>query len=185
MHIEIEAKLKVDSLDAVAARVAQSGATFVREQTETDTYFDDAQGNLKKADKAFRLRCVQSPEGEKLLLTFKGPKAQGHFKRRQEVEVEVCGRDAAEELLIGLGYEKAVRFQKFRRIWQMGDCLVCLDHLPVIGDFVEIEGPDDKQIAEVQQKLGLAELKHIPHSYSSLMRKELRRLGRTDKDIPL
>jgi hypothetical protein len=40
---------------------------------------------------------------------------------------------------------------------------------------VEIEGPDDRSIADIQRSLGLADLPHIPESYAALMIEKLRR----------
>jgi len=52
------------------------------------------------------------------------------------------------------------------------DCEVALDQLPLIGDFVEIEGPDEAKIATVQKSLGLTDLPHITESYASLVAKK-------------
>ena len=65
---------------------------------------------------------------------------------------------------------------KKRRVWQLGDCEVALDELPLLGDFVEIEGPDEETIATVQKSLGLTDLPHITESYASLIVRELRQL---------
>ena len=42
MALEIEAKLKIDSLDAVAEKLDSLGAEFVGEQIQRDYYFEDA-----------------------------------------------------------------------------------------------------------------------------------------------
>ncbi len=47
-----------------------------------------------------------------------------------------------------------------------------MDELPLLGSFLEIEGPDDKKIADVQKNLGLANLPHITESYASLVAKK-------------
>jgi adenylate cyclase class IV len=71
-----------------------------------------------------------------------------------------------------LGYEKVLVIEKKRRLWQLGGCSVALDQLPLLGTFVEIEGPDDKIIADVQNDLGLADLPHIAKSYAQLTKEE-------------
>ena len=73
---------------------------------------------------------------------------------------------------MALEYEKVLVFEKKRRIWRLGDCKIALDELPLLGSFVEIEGPDDKKIADVQKNLGLADLPHITESYASLVAKK-------------
>jgi hypothetical protein len=60
-----------------------------------------------------------------------------------------------------------------------------LDELPLLGCFVEIEGPDDKAIAAVQTDLGLADSAHIVESYAALIQARLSELGRADREIYL
>ncbi len=185
MHIEIEAKLKVDSPRRVARRLKELGAEFLRSRLHTDTYFDDGKSSLRKSDSALRIRRQLIGRKEQVVITFKGPKQKGRFKRRQEIQFDVGDARLAEQFLAALGYKPMLVFQKKRRVWRLGGCEVALDTLPLLGDFVEIEGPGEKQIASVQKKLGLADLPHIPESYASLMERKLRKLGRRNKVILL
>jgi len=169
---EIEAKLKVDSLRQIVEKLVELGAEFLAEQLQTDCYFDDAQSTLKNSDKALRLRRQVTDNTENVLLTYKGPKVKDNFKKRQEIEIEIKDADSAEKLLLSLGYEKALVFEKKRRIWRVGNCIVALDELPLLGDFVEIEGPDDERIVDVQKSLGLANVPHIVESYADLVAKK-------------
>jgi adenylate cyclase class IV len=68
--------------------------------------------------------------------------------------------------------------EKKRRVWRLGDCEIALDRLPLLGDFVEIEGPDDEKIADAQRSLGLADLPHIIESYAALVDERLHELGK-------
>ncbi len=174
MGTEIEAKLKVDSLQTAAEKLARLGAEFVQEQVQTDYYFDDAKTGLTKTDRCLRLRQQSADNQEKVLLTYKGAKEKDNFKKRQEVEIEVKDLDSTAKLLSALGYEQALVVEKKRRIWRLGSCRVCLDELPLLGSFLEIEGPDAEKIADVQSSLGLANLPHIPESYAKLMSEKLR-----------
>jgi adenylate cyclase class IV len=74
-----------------------------------------------------------------------------------------------QRLLSALGYRQKLCVEKKRYLWRLGECEVALDRLQELGDFVEIEGPGDKQIAEVQESLGLAELPHIKKSYAAMI----------------
>jgi adenylate cyclase class 2 len=178
MHTEIEAKLKVDSLQEVERKLSEAGAEFVAEQLQTDTYFDDAGAVLKGSDRALRLRRQRTGRKEKIFLTYKGPKQKDDFKKRQEIQIEVGDGDSVEKLFSELGYEKALVFEKRRRIWNLDDCVVCLDELPLLGSFVEIEGHDGESISDVQKKLGLSDLRHIVESYACLMQQKLCQLGK-------
>jgi len=166
---EIEAKVKGDSLQTAAEKLARLGAEFVQEQVQTDYYFDDAKTGLNKTDRCLRLRQQFADNQEKVLLTYKGAKEKDNFKKRQEVEIEVKDLDSTGKLLSALGYEQALVVEKKRRVWRLGNCRVCLDELPLLGSFLEIEGPDAEKIADVQSSLGLANLSHIPESYAKLI----------------
>ncbi|MHC4616943.1 MAG: class IV adenylate cyclase [Planctomycetota bacterium] len=174
MHTEIEAKLKVESHQGTAAKLAELGAEFLGEQMQTDYYFDDAQRTLTAGDKCLRVRRVRTGRKEKIILTYKGPKEEHELKKRQEVEIEVKDRGAVEKLLSALGYEEGLVFEKKRRLWRLGECEVALDELSLLGSFIEIEGPDVKRVTDIQQCLGLEHLPHVPESYASLVAERLR-----------
>jgi len=173
MCIEIEAKLKVDSLPKVEQKLAELGAEFLAEQLQTDCYFDDTEATLTKTDRCLRLRREQVGNSQRFFLAYKGAREKDQFKKRQQIEIEIKNADLTEQLLLALGYKKVLVFEKKRRMWQLGDCVVALDELPLLGNFVEIEGPEDQKIGDVQKDLGLANLPHIAESYASLMAEKL------------
>jgi len=172
MCTEIEAKLKVDSLQEIERKLPELGAEFLAEQLQTDYHFDDANTTLTKTDRCLRLRKQIVGKSESFFLTYKGAKEKSHLKRRQEIEFEIKDADSVHKLLSALGYEQSLIVEKKRRLWKLGDCEVALDQLPLLGDFVEIEGPDEEKIATMQKSLGLTDLPHIIESYASLVAKE-------------
>jgi adenylate cyclase class 2 len=182
MHIEIEAKLKVDSLSSIARKLKAAGAEFVRQLLQTDIYLDDSKSTFRKTDSALRLRRQLMGRKEQVVLTFKGPRRKGRFKQREEIQFEVGDARLAEEFFAAIGYKKSLAFQKKRSAWRLGGCEVALDTLPLLGFFVEIEGPNEKKIAAVQKKLGLTGLPHIPESYAILMERKLRKITPTAPD---
>lgn len=185
MPEEIEAKLRVDSLEEVEQRLRACRALFGQETVQTDVYFDTPEGSLTRSDECLRLRCEKSGGHERLIVTYKGPKRHDDYKKRTEIELEVNGAGAAESLLAALGYRKALAFNKRRRVWRLGGCEVALDELPLVGVFVEIEGPDSPAILHVQETLGLSHVPHIMDSYASLIDQELSRLGRQGREVYL
>ena len=173
MYIEIEAKLKVDSLNETAEKLAELGASFMTEQNQKDYYFDDLQSTFAGTDSCLRIRQQKDNGGEKIFLTYKGPKQKDNFKKRAEIEIEVNDFETAQKLLLALRYKESIVVEKRRQLWRFGDCLVVLDDVSDLGGFVEIEGPDDKKIAEVQKRLGLENLQHISRSYADLLAENL------------
>ncbi len=183
MGIEIEAKLKVESLVEVAARVSELGGKCRQKILQKDCYLDDAAESMMSKDRCLRLRRQSTGSIKETVLTYKGPKEKTRLKKRQEINLVVEDADSAEKLAAALGYEKALSFEKKREIWQLDDCQVCLDELPLLGRFVEIEGPDEEKITRLQEKLGLGDVLHIPKSYATLMREELDRKGIGRREI--
>jgi len=178
MCTEIEAKLKVDSHREVERRLSELGAEFLAEQVQTDYHFDDANATLSKSDRCLRLRRQLVAGSTSFFLTYKGPKEKSNFKKRQEIEIEIKDAAGAEKLLSALGYEKSLTLEKTRRLWRLSECEIALDQLPLLGAFVEIEGPDDEKINSAQESLGLAETPHVAKSYAALTQAKLRRLGK-------
>jgi adenylate cyclase class 2 len=177
MCVEIEAKIKVDSLPEIERKLAELGADFQAEQLQTDYFFDDTNVTLTTADRCLRLRRQSVTDSERFFLTYKGAKEKSNFKKRQEIEIEIVDAESTRKLLSALGYEKVLIIEKKRRLWQLGGCAVALDQLPLLGDFVEIEGPNNEEIADIQNSLGLSELPNIKESYAHLMKEEQERRG--------
>ena len=178
MFTEIEAKLKIDSLLDVERKLTALGAQFVAEQKQKDYHFDDSNATMSKGDKCLRIReqLVDGVTG--FFLTYKGPKEKDNYKKRREIEIEISDAASLRELLSALGYEEKLTVEKTRRLWRLNKCEIALDSLSLLGDFVEIEGPDDKTISKVQNSLGLSDLQHIAKSYAALTKARLRELGR-------
>ena len=182
MNIEIETKVKVESLDELAVRLSDVGGQLECELSQVDTYFDDAEETLFASDCGLRLRRQIIGDSESIILTYKGPRQEARFKSRQEIEIDVSDFEVAAELLAALGYEKSLVFEKRRQVWRLADCAVCLDELPLLGSFVEIEASGEHQIADALDKMKLAHLPHVNESYAQLMREKLVELGSDKKE---
>ena len=148
MPLEIEAKLRVESLDPVRERLRAAGAELLGCVLEANRIFDRPDGSLRRGGCGLRVRsCVaESGDAPPATLTFKGPIVPGAFKSRDEVEVSVGDADVAVRILEALGFVVILAYRKRRESWRLRDCRVELDEPPHIGLFVEIEGPDDAAI---------------------------------------
>jgi len=169
MAIEIEAKLRVDELAPVRAQLKKVGGKFVESVWQKDIYFDTIQERMKNGDFALRLRNEVSKKGTKTLLTYKGPRQGTKLKSRTEIELGVDDEEAAVEVLGQLGFHKSLVVEKSREIFEFKGCQVGLDDVKGLGTFVEIEGPGEEVIEQVQQDIGLGASEHIKESYASLI----------------
>ncbi|HEX7010951.1 MAG TPA: class IV adenylate cyclase [Phycisphaeraceae bacterium] len=175
MSIEIEAKMRLPDLEAIEHKLQEASAQWVTELMEVNTYFDTPQGQLKSTDQGLRIRLEQPSDAPpRVVLTYKGPRAHGQLKSRSEVELAVENERDAAQLLAALGYQPVLSFQKRRRRWQLDSCLIELDTLPYLGDFIEIEGPSEQAVLTVRQKLGLEDLPLISASYITMLQTHLR-----------
>ena len=170
MPVEIEIKLKVDDLSAVRERLKSLGAERVGEVVETNVFFDTSDRALMASDCGLRLRRNRrAGKTEKLVLTYKGPRAEGPVKRREEIEILVDSFDATVELLSRLGYTQNLSFEKRRETWKLEKATIELDTLPQLGHFVEIEARSEAQVLKLRDKLGLNDLESILTSYPDLV----------------
>src|SRR3712207_3514075 len=105
MPVEIEAKMKVESLDPVRDRLRAAGAQPVGRFLETNIFFDTEDRSLLAADEGLRLRVNRDREtgGAQNVITYKGPPQHGQLKARDEIEVDVGNADDAGTLLEKLG----------------------------------------------------------------------------------
>lgn len=170
MGIELEAKIKVDSLAAVRERLSAVGGQRVGAVLERNHIFDDAARSLLAGDRGLRVRGCRHEDGrESATLTYKGPQRAGQLKHREEIEVAVGDSADACQLLQALGYQQVLSFQKRRETWKLQDSQIELDELPHLGAFVEIEGADAAGIERARAELGLQDHPLIRQTYIALL----------------
>lgn len=176
--MEIEAKIAVADHQGVLEALTSAGAELVGAFVQTDRFFDFADGRLRKGDSTLRLR-VMRPMGKasqpaQNLLTYKGSRQEGYggLKVRQEIETFVEDAGAMAEILRASGMVLSLTVQKRRTSYLLGGYQVELDELPLLGRFVEVEGPDAEAIHAVLRRLGLKG-EMITKSYVGLLAKKV------------
>jgi adenylate cyclase class 2 len=169
---EIESKFYVRDLKKIATCLQELGARLIQPRVfETNIRFDLPDGGLRSKGQVLRLR--QDTEAK---FTYKdaGTKEQG-VSNRTEIEFVVEDFDKAKKFLEALGYQKLIQYNKYRTTYELEDCHIMLDELPY-GNFVEIEGEDNKSIQDVASQLNLDMQAAITESYSSLFERVRRTL---------
>jgi adenylate cyclase class 2 len=171
MPIETELKLRVQSHEPTRARLGGAGAQWTGRVLETNWIVDFADGQLQRRGCGLRIRnAVEHGTGnQEATFTFKGPRAPGAVKSREEIETAIGDADSMLEILAALGLTPILRYEKRRESWRLGACKIELDEPAEIGLFVEIEGPDEASIREVQKRLGLAEAEVESSSYVAML----------------
>lgn len=141
--LEVEAKFRLNDIEALRHRLQALGATLTGSQQERDIYLSAPDRDFARTDEAFRLRVT----GEENCLTYKGPRRISDAKTRVEIEAPLIqGGQAANQmlnLLAHLGYRKVAEVVKLRQTHEIKlaefDVLICEDHVEKVGKFVEIE----------------------------------------------
>ena len=189
MGNEIEVKFKVDGFDAVRKALRREGAEYLSTVLQTDCYFDTPDGSLYRRGSGLRLRQVRyirfasGRRDDRPLLTFKGPRVQSkRTKIRPEFETRLDCMEAVVEILGACGLGPLLTLQKRRSSYRLGRCEVCLDQVPLIGRFVEIEGVGEGEVHSLARKLGLKG-ESILLSYVHLLSDHCRRQGLEFKEI--
>ena len=171
MGMETEVKLAVGDIGAVRRTLRRLGARRIRAGAESNVLFDTPDGRLNRAKSALRLRDAGAG-----FLTFKGCPLPGAYKRREEIEIGVSDVRRTAQLLRRIGLKPSFSYRKRREEWALGVCHVCLDTVPGLGRFVEVEGPSGRSIERALGRLGLEAADRIPHTYVDLLTR--RRAGR-------
>jgi predicted adenylyl cyclase CyaB len=191
---EIELKVRVADRPALINRLEELEAEPLGEAVTSDVFLDTEDHKLRAADCGLRIRSERARSAKasdklsgasRTALTYKGPRASGPVKRREEIELGLDSLDAAVALFERLGYRQNLRFEKQRRSWRLGGCRVELDRVPHLGDFVEIEGPDVEAIEAVRRDLRLQEAEPVRESYAALLDQHLRENGIAERIVRL
>jgi predicted adenylyl cyclase CyaB len=187
MGAEIEAKMKVESLEVIRARLKKGGGKFKRRELETNIFFDTDDAALKGADKGLRLRIAKDLKTSKeaFIITMKGPLQKGKLKVRDETEFNVDDPKAVSELFENLGFKRQLSFEKKRESWGYKGCKVELDEVALLGTYVEIEGPSQQKVMAARKSLGLKNLALIQTGYISMLAKYLGEHRIKSKEIKL
>lgn len=148
---EKEVKFYLHDLEAMAARLKATGADLVRPRVlERNLRLDTADGTLSAEQRVLRLR-----QDDRVRVTYKdNTHTEDGVLVRTEIEFTADDLEVALKLFEALGYQVVVLYEKYRRVYRLGDVEVVLDEMP-FGDFMEIEAPNTTLIEGVAQMLGL------------------------------
>ncbi|MBX3645984.1 MAG: class IV adenylate cyclase [Rubrivivax sp.] len=128
MARNVEIKARIDSFDALAARVAPLADQGPFEIAQDDTFFRCAQGRLK-------LRAFSAGEGE--LIFYRRADAAGP-KESFYLRTPTADPAGLREVLT-LAHGQAGRVCKQWRLYLVGRTRVHLDRVLGLGDFLELE----------------------------------------------
>ncbi len=177
---EVERKVKAEH-DPLRTRLEAVGATHTTTLTQEDTYYNAPDRDFAQTDEALRIRREHDAERktEHTVVTYKGPLVDTESKTRKEAETTVDDGDAMAKILRGLGYKPAATVTKQRERYEYQQCVITLDSVTGIGEFIEVEYAEPVSEAEIAtareqvttclQALAVDSTKSIQQSYLELV----------------
>lgn len=163
MAIEIEKKFKLsnDQCGQILANLAEIGAQFVGEDFEENTLYSGGILDDKRA--VLRVRKIKG----KTILTYKERvQNDSDIKHQTEFETVVESAEEIENIIVHLGFKKALVYEKRRKTWRLRDVEIMLDELP-FGFYMEIEG-STAAIAEAEMLLDAEKFETEHETYPHL-----------------
>jgi adenylate cyclase class 2 len=176
---EREAKFYIRDIERLDARLRSTGAELTQPRLLERNYrLDTPEGNLQQAGRVLRIR-----KDDQVRVTYKdNARNEAGVITRTEIEFTTDNLEITRTFFEALGYPVSVVYEKYRRVYQLGDVEVMLDEMP-IGAFVEVEAPSNTLIDGVTQMLGLDRSKAIPASYLALFETARGNMGFEFRDM--
>jgi adenylate cyclase class 2 len=178
LGLEVEIKFRCPDINNAREKIEKMGGKSLGPwYLEKNIVLDTAAGELEGQGKLLRLRTANS-RGK---LTFKAPengRKNSGLKVMQEMETQIGDVQSMQEILARLGYYPRLRYEKFRKKWELLGAVVCLDILP-FGRFLELEG-DSHSIPECVNVLNLDAGSGSKGTYYDLYRESSQYSGNPD-----
>ncbi len=154
--MEVEIKAKIEDSEEFEEKIKKMGATFVKEITEEDCYYNHPCRNFADTDEALRIR-------NDFTLTYKGPKVDSDTKSREEYYIKFDSMEKMEQILEKLGFTKVAEVKKRRKYYKLGELNITIDFVENLGKFTEIEcigeyGPCREKVMLLVKELNLKNL---------------------------
>lgn len=131
IEFEVKAPVPPARLEALRATLGRPE----RVEAHEDAYFAHPGRDFAATDEALRL----SSRGGRADLTYKGPKLDARTKARKEIVLPLAEAAPAAAILEALGFRRVRVVRKTRATFHHAGFEVCLDEVPPLGHFVELE----------------------------------------------
>ena len=183
--IEVEVKIPVEQIEEIKEKLLEIGFIYQKTVVETDTYFTSDHYDMRKKDKALRIRKTENLDtGEvEAQLNCKGPKLDQVSMTRKETEIEILEPEKMEDILKELEfYPASCRVKKTRAYYTKNNMTAAADQVENLGCFLELEIIVAKEeeraggldtIYEVMGMLECEKTETVRNSYLSMLEKNI------------
>jgi predicted adenylyl cyclase CyaB len=163
---EIEIKFAVTEVKRAAEKLQKMGFRIAADRHREENYlFDDGSGSLRRAGRVLRVR--KTAVGQ--TVTFKGPvSTASKLKRREEIECRVESAETMIRILEEVGFHVGAEYSKYRTVFEKDGLNVSLDETEA-GNYMEVEGPSEKEIRKLGKELGYSEQDFVRRTYAEMI----------------
>ena len=190
--IEVEVKIPIENIEKIKQKLLETGFIYQKTVVETDTYFTSDHYDMRKKDKALRIRKTENLDtGEvKAQLNCKGPKLDQVSMTRKETEIDIYEPEKMDMEGIGMYegytlkelefYPASCRVKKTRCYYIKDHMTAAADKVENLGNFLELEIIVAKEeeraggldmIYELMRMLGCEKTETVRDSYLSMLEK--------------
>lgn len=173
--MEIEVRVKVDSLERVKLELVKLGALFSYKESQEDFIFKREE-DLRAVQKAgsFLVRIRKTDTSAKF--TFKAlTETAGSWI---EHETKISDPSEMREILLNIGFVEALQMHKEREHGSIEDINICLDSIKELGEYLELEIVSDnvqegkRKLSDLLKRLGYSEEEMIHDGYVAILFKK-------------
>ena len=156
MSYEVELKYAVADRAMLLEKLGSFGLHFDDAVEEHDTFYQHPVKDYAATDECLRIRY----RAGEYKITYKGPKVDHETKTRCEIELPLTDNGKAAQqwnaLLQAIGFRAVAELRKTRcmagLVFQEQECVLTLDHIDGLGDFIELETIAEQDQLDVARK---------------------------------
>ena len=177
MNVEVEVKIKVDSLEELRDNLPKFGK-IVKSIRQIDEYYIPCHRDFfaNKPHPTEWLRIRTNPD--RVIFEYDksiNKKTDGEQEYAEEYETDISSPKEFEKILAFLDFKKVVTVEKQREYWICGNLEIALDDIKGLGYFIEAEVKGDfrstteakRECISFLKKLGIKDVEsnHIKKGY--------------------
>ncbi|MCX6806733.1 MAG: class IV adenylate cyclase [Candidatus Berkelbacteria bacterium] len=143
MNQEVEIQIKIKNPKEAEKQILKLGK-YIKQKKQIDKYFTPKNNDYFKQDPIAEYLRIRCEEGKNSLeYHFLHFNENDEKMSTDEYEVKVDDPRLAEEILEKIGMIYKLTVTKNRKVFEISDFEVTLDHIKELGDFIEIEAKKD------------------------------------------
>lgn len=161
--------MKIKAPKNFKKRLRKLGAKKIRTIKEKNVVYNAKFRDFKKSRELVRIR----EEDGKIILTYK--RTMKRIGLRKNIEINTFVGNQIYKILESIGLYPDIGYKKKREEWILGRYKISLDTIKGLGEFVEIELRNEKDLKKCLKFFEITTKELIEETYPELIREKLKR----------